>query len=67
MSRYRIKRVPFTREEYDAISRPYGLWDTIARAYVNKWGEPDADYWTTCKEVAVMRRRDLNEYERAAR
>ena len=41
---------------------PYGLWDTVEHRWVNKWGEPDPDYWTCCRDVAVMRRRDLNGY-----
>ena len=40
--RYHIRRVPFT-VEYDSVSRPYGIWDTVERCYVNKYGLPDGD------------------------
>ena len=63
--RYRIRRMPFVTPEYDAVSSPYGLWDTRERVYVNKYGYPDTDYWCVSRAVAVMRRRDLNEYERS--
>ncbi len=39
---------------------PYGLWDTAEHRWVDKWGQPDATYWACCRDVAVMRRRDLN-------
>ena len=65
MSRYRIKRVPFLMEDYDAASHPWGIWDTIEKCHVDKFGRPDADYYAVTRGVAEMRRRDLNEYAKA--
>jgi hypothetical protein len=65
-TRYKIKRVTFIAEEYDAVSHPYGIWDKVERVYVNKYGERDNTYYCTSKSVAQMRRRDLNEYARSA-
>lgn len=39
---------------------PYGLWDTVEHRWVNKWGQASEEYWACCRDVAVMRRRDLN-------
>jgi hypothetical protein len=65
MSRYRIRRVPFVLAVDDAFERPYGLWDSSNRVYVNQYGKPDPNYCAASKDVAVMRRRDLNEYDRS--
>lgn len=65
--RYRIKRVPFLAEDYDSVSHPYGLWDSVERCYVNRYGEPDRDYYAATRGVAIMRRRNLNEYARNTR
>lgn len=67
MSRYRIRRVTFCPylpgdPELEDGTLPYGLWDTVEHVYVNKWGQPDSEYWCISREVAVMRRRDLNHY-----
>lgn len=67
MARYRIRRVPFIISEIDALRPPFGLWDTPERVYVDKFGRPDPDYYAVSREVAVMRRRDLNEYARNPR
>lgn len=58
--RYRIKRVPMIHKEYDDFTPPWGLWDIQDQVYVNKYGEPDPDYWAWSRQVAEMRRRDLN-------
>ncbi len=67
MTRYRIQRLPAIVPEYDAHVRPYGLWDKREKRYVDKYGRPDPlnEYYCLDKAVAVMRRRDLNEYSRA--
>lgn len=49
-----------TRHPDGTPSEPYGLWDTLEHRWVNKWGEADEIYSTCCRDVAVMRRRDLN-------
>ena len=66
-ARFRIRRVPFVAAEYDRIAHPYGLRDSRERVYVDKYGRPDPDYWCVSRAVAVMRRRDLNEYDRGRR
>jgi len=62
MGRYRIRRLPVAIPSYDAVTKPYGLWDSVERCYVDKYGRPDPEhgYWCSSREVAVMRRRDLN-------
>lgn len=71
-ARFRIRRKPdvaISRE--DSLMEhpdgrpvePYGLWDTREHCWVNKYGQPDTEYSTCCRDVAVMRRRDLNIYE----
>lgn len=43
---------------------PYGIWDTIEHRWVDRWGEPNQDYWATSPDVARMRVRDLNAWIR---
>ncbi len=66
MARFRIRRLPILKDEYDSQAKPYGLWDTVDRCYVDKYGAEDStnEYWAVDRSVAVMRRRDLNEYDR---
>jgi hypothetical protein len=63
-SRYRIRRLPRPVPEYDSTRAPYGLWDTEENQYVTRWGDPDPEnlYWCSHRDVAVMRRRDLNHW-----
>jgi hypothetical protein len=42
----------------------YGIRDTVLKTYVNRWGEPDPDYWAVTADVAKMRSRDLNQWDR---
>lgn len=58
--RFHIRRVPITHPEYDSVSRPYGIFDTVGRVFVNKWGVADSGYWCSTRAVAAMRCRDLN-------
>ncbi len=71
-ARYRIRRKTDVLVEIDAGDArpslhadgtpitPYGLWDTVEHRWVDRWGEPDETYWACCRDVAVMRRRDMN-------
>ena len=67
-ARYRIRRKPFDVIPHgDPMAHPdgkpyepYGLWDTQEHCWVDKWGQPDPAYWACCRDVATMRRRDLN-------
>jgi hypothetical protein len=52
------------RIRFNPDHEAYSLWDTERSCYVNKWGDPDSDYHCVSRDVAVMRRRDLNEYRR---
>lgn len=70
-ARYRIRRKPISAEIAADLQtepthpdgtpiEPYGLWDTVEHRWVDKWGEPDEGYWACCRDVAMMRRRDMN-------
>ncbi len=67
-ARYRIRRKTgpvegWSPEHPDGSPiTPYGLWDTVEHRWVDRWGTPDETYWACCRDVAVMRRRDLNGY-----
>jgi len=62
-ARFRIRKVaPATLHPVETLvfgREPYGIWDTHEHAFVNKYGEPDPEYWAS-REVASMRTRDLN-------
>ncbi len=72
MGRYRAKRIGWTTAELEyepeegRMVDPYGLWDTVERRYVDKYGQadPEGDYWADGLAVASMRARDLNQYDR---
>ncbi len=51
-----------TREDDGTPVIPYGLWDTVKHCWVDRFGDPSEDYWAYNRDVAVMRRRDLNHY-----
>lgn len=41
----------------------YSLWDPDI-GWVDKFGRASDGYWCVSREVAVMRRRDLNQYRK---
>jgi hypothetical protein len=43
--------------------RAYSLWDPDT-GWVDKFGRASDSYYCETREVAVMRRRDLNQYRR---
>jgi hypothetical protein len=62
--RYRIRRKPDLAPDVHpdgSPAVPYGLWDTLERRWVDKYGRPDTSYYACCADVARMRWRDLND------
>lgn len=68
MGRYQPSRLDWdTREITEGVSfangeqvEAWGILDTVDGCYVNRWGEPDANYWAAHRDVASMRANDLN-------
>lgn len=72
MARFQPRRVDWDiRELTEELSFANGeqveawvIWDTSFDVGVDKYGDPEPDYWCAHREIAAMRARDLNDHER---